>query len=135
MNFIQIKETCLYVTDLEKTENFYCGKLGLKKIGYRENSHVFFKVGSSVLLCFIVDSTKNKTNLPPHHGKGHIHFAFGVKVDEYEKCKSDIIAASIEIEHEQEWWDNFLSFYFRDPDEHLVEVVMEGMWKEKCSGT
>jgi hypothetical protein len=34
----------------------------------------------------------------------------------------------IDIEHEQEWPGNFKSFYFRDPDKHLLEVVQTGMW-------
>jgi catechol 2,3-dioxygenase-like lactoylglutathione lyase family enzyme len=41
MKFTQIKETCLYVSNLEKTRNFYSEQLGLEIISFVENSRVF----------------------------------------------------------------------------------------------
>jgi len=129
MQFTQIKETCLYVSDLEQTSAFYSGKLGLERFAYVEGSHTFFRVGTSVLLCFLPEVTKTKTHLPPHFAEGNIHFAFEVEVKAYERCKQEVLDQGITIEHEEPWKGGFLSFYFRDPDNHLVEVVQKGMWE------
>jgi hypothetical protein len=34
----------------------------------------------------------------------------------------------IAIVHEEPWGDRFRSFYFHDPDGHVLEVVPAGMW-------
>lgn len=128
MHFKQIKETCLYVQDLDRTEAFYHGKLNLKVIGRSEGRHIFFKAGSSVLLCFIAGATKQEETLPPHFGEGNMHIAFEVPVEKYEEIKADILSTGIEIEHEQQWGKDYCSFYFRDPDGHSLEIVPEGMW-------
>ena len=129
MKINQIKETCLYVSDLSVTKAFYHGKLGLELMSMVENNHVFFRVGSSVLLCFNAEVTRHKTSIPPHYGAGNIHFAFEVDVADYEASKQEIMDAGIEIEQEVDWDIGMQSFYFRDPDNHLVEIVQVGFWE------
>jgi catechol 2,3-dioxygenase-like lactoylglutathione lyase family enzyme len=128
VEFLQIKETCLYVNDLEETRKFYAGKLGLEIIGELANRHVFFRVGNSVLLCFLPEASKIGDTLPPHFGSGNLHLAFEVSPENYEDHKAIINNLGIEIEHEHTWPNGLNSFYFRDPDNHLLEVVMTGMW-------
>lgn len=128
MHFSQIKETCLYVQDLDRTEIFYKGKLGLKVIGREEGRHIFFKAGSSVLLCFIADATRREKTLPAHYGEGKMHIAFEIPHEDYQEAKVSIESKGIEIEHEQHWFKDFHSFYFRDPDGHSLEIVPKGMW-------
>lgn len=134
MNFSQIKETCLYIQDLDRTEAFYQEKLGLKVIGREEGRHIFFKAGSSVLLCFIADATQNEKVLPVHYGKGKMHIAFEIPQENYRKVKAWIQTEGIEIEHEQHWFKDYHSFYFRDPDGHSLEIVPKGMWEEDEAG-
>ena len=94
-----------------------------------EGRHVFFNAGTSVLLCFIADKTENNSiKLPSHGAKGSIHFAFEVNRDEYESAKQEIMQKGILIEHEQEWNNKLFSFYFRDPDGHLLEIAQQGIW-------
>lgn len=128
MHFTQIKETSLYVEDINRTEAFYSGKLKLEVIAKSEGRHVFFKAGSSVLLCFIAEATGNDANLPAHFGEGNMHIAFEVPEEKYEEIKAKILSADIEIEHEQQWSEQYRSFYFRDPDQHSIEIVPAGMW-------
>jgi len=129
MTIRQIAETCLYVSDLHRTKDFYHHKLGLPLIALVENRHVFFRAGSSVLLCFISEATKNDERLPRHFGQGQLHFAFEVPLKDYETWKSKIGSLDIEIEKEVEWRKDLFSFYFRDPDNHCVEIIMPGLWK------
>ena len=126
----KIKETCLYVTDLDRSRQFYNGKLGLTVIGEVKDRHVFFRAGESVLLCFLPEASRKGGNLPPHFGTGQLHLAFEVSRDDYNSWKSKIEAIGIPIEQEYDWGHGYLSFYFRDPDQHLLEVVMEGMWEK-----
>ena len=129
MDIVKIKETCLYVSDLAQTKAFYKDKLQFKVIGEVPGRHIFFRVGSSVLLCFISEVSGKPGRLPPHFGNGHLHLAFEVTKAQYPLTKAEIIQAGIPIEQEYDWGDGFLSFYFRDPDNHLLEVVMERMWE------
>ncbi|MCW9705504.1 VOC family protein [Fodinibius salsisoli] len=128
MNITQIKETSLYVQNLERTETFYKEKLGFKMIAKEEGRHVFFKVGSSVLLCFLSGATQQDDKLPPHHGEGNLHIAFEVPQSEYKAMKEQVQCWGITIEHEQHWFEDYYSFYFRDPDGHALEIVPQGMW-------
>jgi catechol 2,3-dioxygenase-like lactoylglutathione lyase family enzyme len=90
--------------------------------------HVFFRAGSSVLLCFIADATRKEQQLPSHGAAGEQHFALEVEARFYESCKKEIESKGIIIEHEQTWKHNLRSFYFRDPDRHLVEIIEAGAW-------
>jgi catechol 2,3-dioxygenase-like lactoylglutathione lyase family enzyme len=129
MDIIKIKETCLYVSDLAKTKAFYNGLLQFKVIGEVPARYVFFRAGSSVLLCFIAEASRKPGKLPPHFGSGQLHLAFEVSKAKYEVTKATIVKAGIPIEQEYDWGGGYFSFYFRDPDAHLLEVVMEGMWE------
>lgn len=128
MKITQIKETCLYVQDLNITKNFYHDKLGFSIISQVDNRHIFFRVGTSVLLCFLPEVTKNEANLPPHYAYGNQHIAFEVEGTDYQLWLDKIIAAEIKVIHRQEWRNNLFSFYFLDPDGHVLEIVPEGIW-------
>ncbi len=125
----QIKETCLYIADLERSKDFYEGKLELPVIGYVDHRHIFFRAGSSVLLCFIPETALKSTQLPPHGAFGKQHIAFQVAVAEYAAYKEKIIGLGISVTHEETWPNGLESFYFEDPDGHVLEVVPEGLWE------
>jgi catechol-2,3-dioxygenase len=69
MKFLKIKETCLYVIDLEQAMKFYSGLLSLKIINYQPGKHLFFEVGKSVLLLFNPEDSKTKVSPPAHLGE------------------------------------------------------------------
>jgi catechol 2,3-dioxygenase-like lactoylglutathione lyase family enzyme len=128
MNIRRIKETCLYVTDLEQTKSFYNTILELPVISFVQNRHVFFRAGESVLLCFIAEKTAQETILPPHGAYGSIHFAFEMSGADYDLALEKIAAHSIPILHHHVWPNGLRSFYFHDPDAHVVEIIEEGLW-------
>lgn len=129
MNILSIRETCIYVEDLERTKAFYSDKLGLPLISYVKDRHIFFRPGTSVLLCFLAEATKKEKGLPPHGANGQIHFAFEISSEEYPKALMQIKAARIFILQEYSWKNGLRSFYFHDPDNNLVEIIEHGLWE------
>jgi catechol-2,3-dioxygenase len=128
MRISKIKETCIYISDLEQTENFYHHQLGLPVIAKVQGRHIFFRAGESVLLCFIAAQTEKESELPPHGARGSVHFAFEVEKDVYASTLAELQQKDIPILHEHTWKANLRSFYFHDPDRNLVEVIEEGVW-------
>lgn len=125
----KIKETCLYVKDLEVTKSFYSNMLGLELISFVPNRHVFFRVGDEVLLCFDPKATEAETSLPPHFAYGKQHIAFEVAKDQYDSWKEMLTKSGVSITHEHHWKEDLYSFYFDDPDGHVLEILMPGIWE------
>lgn len=128
MQFSQIKETCLYVKSLEASLDFYHGKLNLPVISKVDDRHVFFRCGASVLLCFKNSATMAEKNLPPHYAIGKQHIALEVAADQYAACLEEFNKLGITITHKEPWHSDLESFYFEDPDGHVLEVVPSGLW-------
>src|SRR6186713_2410516 len=100
MNILKIKETCFYAKDLEGVKTFYHEVLGLPIISYDVQKHIFFRAGSSVLLCFNPNESKHKISPPGHYGEGKLHFAFEVTEADYLKTKEEIRTKGIKITKE-----------------------------------
>lgn len=130
MKLTGIKETCLYVKNLERTKDFYSNVLGLSLISYRKERHVFFRIGQDVLLCFDPEATKKEKELPPHFAEGKMHLAFEAPGEEYEAWKHHLRENGVELLHEQGWKDGKKSIYFPDPDGNLLEILQPGIWDE-----
>lgn len=128
MQLLSIKETCLYVSDIQRSYDFYYSRLGLPLISMVPARHVFFRVGSGVLLCFNPEITRGEKVLPPHYAYGPQHIAFEVDPATYDEWKNNITSMGIAIAHEHEWKTGLKSFYFNDPDENVLEIVPTGMW-------
>lgn len=129
MEFLKIKETCLYARDLDKAKSFYHGVLGLDVINYAEGKHLFLRAGESVLLIFNPDDSKSKVSPPAHFGGGRQHFAFEIRSAEYEQTKTEVERKGIDIIDEITWKSGKKSFYFNDPDGNVLEIIPEdGIW-------
>lgn len=128
MNFLGIKETCIYCRDLEKAREFYGGILGLPLISYVAGKHIFFRVGASVLLIFNPDDSRMKTSPPAHYAEGRQHYAFEVTKGEYDRHKQKIQEKGITIIDRLIWKNGSESFYFNDPEGNILEIVPEGIW-------
>ncbi|TXC78995.1 VOC family protein [Luteibaculum oceani] len=123
-----ITEVCLYSSDLSLSKEFYCDKLGFRLISESE-SHLFFKVENQVLLIFDPDKSKEQDQLPAHFAHGNQHIAFEVYPGEYEVWKEKLKNLGIEIIKEQFWGKSKLrSFYFCDPDSHVLEILEGNIW-------
>lgn len=131
MKFLKIKETCLYVHDLERAKAFYEETLELKPIGYLPGKHAFFKAGTSVLLLFNPEDSRHKISPPAHYGGGKQHFAFEVTLADYAHAKEWIKSKGIQITDEVTWQSGITSFYFEDPEGNVLEIVPDdGIWPD-----
>lgn len=129
MEINKIKETCFYSKDLETVRRFYHEILGLPVISYLEEKHIFFRAGSSVLLCFNPEDSRQKKSPPAHYGEGKLHFAFEVPEGDYQKTKQEILQKGISIIDEVTWQSGRTSFYFEDPVGNVLEIMPDtGIW-------
>ncbi len=123
-----ILETVLYVADLDRAERFYVDVMGLRQIGKEADRHVFFRVGTGVLLLFRADRTRKAGTLPAHGAHGEIHVCLKIDPGVYEAWHTCIRDHGIAIEREMRWPNNGRSFYFRDPDGNLLELADADIW-------
>jgi catechol 2,3-dioxygenase-like lactoylglutathione lyase family enzyme len=129
MEFLKIKETCVYVRDLGRARHFYHEVLGLPVISYVAGKHLFLRAGESVLLLFNPDDSRSKHSPPAHYGGGKQHFAFEVAGQKYAESKGEIEGKGIEIIEEITWPSGNRSFYFHDPEGNVLEILPEkGIW-------
>lgn len=130
MQINQIKEVCLYIKDLEKAKEFYNGKLGLPIMTYVPEKLIFFRSGTSVLLCFNPDFSEHQDVPPPHFAIGKQHIAFEVPAKNYESAKEELKQKGIEVTYEHKWPNGKFSAYFEDPIGHVLEIVPTGLWEK-----
>ena len=67
--------------------------------------------------------------IPPHNAAGQMHVAFAVSKEDFGAWEKHLIASDIEIESKVNWPTGGQSLYFRDPDNHLVELATPGLWE------
>ena len=66
--------------------------------------------------------------IPPHDGNGPLHIGFAIASADYDTWCARLLARGVAIESETQWERGGRSVYFRDPDNHLVELVTPGIW-------
>ena len=89
--------------------------------------------GRSVLLLFQQGATSEPTDLPggriPSHGAtGVQHFAFGITREDLESWTRHLEQAGIPLESRVDWEGGAVSLFFRDQDNHAVELITPGFW-------
>ena len=122
-----VLETVLYVSDLERSERFYCDVLGLRLMGKESGRSLFFRAGSSVFLLFMAEVTRRGDSLPAHGAVGPVHSCFLVPEAEYEQWKEYLPSRGVTILQEVEW-QRGRSFYFQDPDGNVLEIANADFW-------
>ncbi|MGN6284832.1 MAG: VOC family protein [Afipia sp.] len=126
-------ETALYVDDLARANAFYQEVLELEPLTSDSRFSAFDVGGRSVLLLFKRGATLETVTLPggtipPHDGAGPIHMAFSVGADDLPVWEKRLNDNGVAIEGRTEWPRGGHSIYFRDPDNHLLELVTPGVW-------
>ena len=130
-----VVETILYTDDLERAIAFYRDILGLGLMnGDGERFQAFDAGASRVLLIFKRGGTLTPQPvasggvIPPHDGSGPLHIGFAITAADYSAWCARLMKHAVAIESETKWELGGRSLYFRDPDNHLVELITPGIW-------
>jgi catechol 2,3-dioxygenase-like lactoylglutathione lyase family enzyme len=130
-----VVETILYADDLNRAIAFYRDVLGLALMtGDGERFQSFDSGAGRVLLLFKRGGTLTPQPvatggfIPPHDGHGPLHIAFAIATADYDAWCAWLRDRFVAIESETRWPRGGRSIYFRDPEQHLVELVTPGIW-------
>ena len=128
-----ILETALYVADVKVTAEFYKRIFGFNTLLESDRLIALDVAGKNVLLLFKQGATSEPFTLPGgtipgHDGYGQTHFAFSISANEYDAWRERLITSGVAIESEVTWPEGARSLYFRDPDNHLAELITAGFW-------
>jgi catechol 2,3-dioxygenase-like lactoylglutathione lyase family enzyme len=126
-------ESALYVADVGRSADFYQRVFGFRRLVSEAHFCAFDVAGRQVLLLFERGGSTSPTRLPgglipPHDGRGTLHFAFAIAADELEAWERWLASKQVAIESRVDWQGGGVSLYFRDPDGHLVELATPGLW-------
>lgn len=129
----RVLETALYVEDLERAGRFYGETLGLAPMVQDSRMWAMDCGPASVLLLFRQGGALEPVELPggripPHDGAGPMHLAFAVGKEDLPAWKRRLADCGVTIEATMKWPRGGESLYFRDPDNHLVELASPGLW-------
>ena len=130
----RILETALYVADLDRAAAFYGDVLGLPSIHSDARMRAYDVGGNGVLLLFRERGSLEPIetpggSIPPHDGSGPVHVAFSIARDELAIWEEHLQEAGIALEGRTQWPRGGVSVYFRDPDDHLLEIATPGLWR------
>jgi catechol 2,3-dioxygenase-like lactoylglutathione lyase family enzyme len=128
-----VLETALYVDNLELSLSFYKKIFEFETLYSDERLCALSVSDKQVLLLFLkgasnVPMVSSGGVIPPHDGEGNLHLAFSISTSNLEKWRNWLRENNIEIESEYKWARGGTSLYFRDADNHLLELVTPGLW-------
>jgi len=129
-----VLETCLYSDDLARSVRFYRDQLGLRLLESGERLCVFSVADKQVLIVFRSGGTLEPIHtpggvIPPHGAAGQLHVAFAVSKEDFTSWEKYLPPRGVPIESKMSWPLGGQSLYFRDPDNHLVELATPGIWE------
>jgi catechol 2,3-dioxygenase-like lactoylglutathione lyase family enzyme len=128
-----VLETCLHVADVETSARFYERIFGFARMASDARFCALAVAPQSVLLLFLRGGSLQPIAvpgglIPPHDGAGRLHFAFAIPAEDFELWQQRLTELGVAIESHVRWESGRQSLYFRDPDDHLVELATPGIW-------
>lgn len=128
-----ILETCLDVSDVARSQEFYAGLFGYA-VMKSDARFCAFSIGErQVLILFRRGSDPQGTKLPfgfiPSHGSsGQGHIGFAIPRESLADWQARLAQRGVPVESTFAWPEGGTSIYFRDPDGHLLELLTPGVW-------
>ena len=132
----RIVETALYVADVDRAAAWYRDIFNFPIIFQQENRLRVLQVGhDQVLLLFREGGSLTPTALPggvipAHDGSGPAHMAFAMQTADAEEWVKHLKARGVDIESRVDWGKDDLSLYFRDLDDHVLELISGDYWQK-----
>ena len=126
-------ESALYVDDVDVSLSFYRkifefetlfadGRLCALNVSDKQVL-LLFKKGASTAPTVIPGGV-----IPPNDGDGDMHIAFSIPASDLPRWENWLGENGVEIESKVRWERGGTSIYFRDPDNHLLELATPGLW-------
>jgi catechol 2,3-dioxygenase-like lactoylglutathione lyase family enzyme len=128
-----ILETCLYVANLDRAREFYRRVLNFTTVFMDQRMCAMTVPGSAVLLLFkhgesLAGSPTPGGLIPPHGGQGVQHVCFAIPLAALDGWAARLEREGVAIESRVVQHYGGVSLYFRDPDEHSIELAVPGLW-------
>lgn len=126
-------ETSLYVESLERAGRFYQELFGFPVLYQHTRCWALSVAGEHVLLLFKKGASRfpiptSGGVIPPSEGAGQLHLAFAITHEEFEAWERRLKEYEVVVESKVRWQRGGTSLYFRDCDQHLIELVTPGCW-------
>ena len=124
----------LKVTDLERSEKFYNGVLGLPvcaRFDEQGMKMTFFSLGNHHDIALAQVSGEERAGGEQAVGLHHVAFRIGDSIDQLVEAKAHLESAGVEptpIDHEVT-----KSLYFHDPDGNMLELYVDAsdVWRKE----
>ena len=132
-----ILEAALYVREVAPAATFYQDLFGFEVELQAELIAVLRVPGGQALILFphriaeaptITPPIAIDGVIPPHGGSGRMHVAFAIKPEMLDDWRKRLAECGINIEGTVRWKRGGTSLFFRDPDQHLIELITPGLW-------
>ncbi len=123
-----VLETSLYVDDLVRATRFYESLFGFPVMVHDTRLRALQVCDGQVLLLFLRGASLSPDQFPTHDGHGPLHLAFSIPAADFSAWETRLMQNGIAIEETKQWDRGGRSLYFRDPDNHLLELVTPGCW-------
>ena len=119
---------------MERSVHFFGKVLGLRSLVHEERITALDAGRQGVLLLFargksVEDMPSPNGIIPGHDGSGPLHMAFAISADDYDAWLAHLKRLDVPIVSEVRWPRGGRSFYFHDPDGHVLELATPGLWK------
>jgi catechol 2,3-dioxygenase-like lactoylglutathione lyase family enzyme len=128
-----VLETSLYVADLDASHRFYERVFGFETFLRDRRMCAMSVAPNQVLLLFVHGGSAQPApvpggHIPAHDARGNQHLCFAVPRNEIEPWERHLAAHGVAVESRVTWPRTGISLYFRDPDQHSLEVACPGLW-------
>ena len=116
----------LNVKDMKRAEEFYTKILGFTVIRRSATQaglkHFEIDVGNVVIALFESPDLDLKKAHDTMTEEGYLHFAFGASYKQFDSILENLKQKGVIIDGEPRDWGKSVSVYFRDPDDHQLEI-------------
>jgi len=128
-----VLETALYTDDKPRLVRFFRETMGLACLRDEERLTAFDAGGASVILVFarggsVEGEDTAAGHIPGHDGSGPLHLAFKVTEQDFPLWQERLRAGGAPDLGEIVWPAGGRSWYFEDPDGHVLEIATPGLW-------
>lgn len=123
----------MYVADLPRSKGFYTSLFGFEPLLEEDRMVALGVPGQGVLLLFRLGGSVHPSptpggTIPPHDGHGTQHLCFAVPLASLDDWAERLARHGVAVESRVTQTHGGTSLYFRDPDQHSLEIATPGLW-------